>query len=163
MLKNLVLAIVVLICAAFNLAAQDSMKYAKTSADETAIRDIVKQLENGWNTHDGKIFAAPFAPDADYVVVNGFYIKGKEAIERGHNRIFTTVYKDSHNLSTVKSIRFLRPDVAIAHVGWHLEYKNEAGEMIKGDALTTLVFAKENGKWGITAFQNTPVREQGNN
>jgi hypothetical protein len=33
-----------------------------TVADETAIRQVVKLVEDGWNAHDGKAFAASSPP-----------------------------------------------------------------------------------------------------
>jgi uncharacterized protein (TIGR02246 family) len=129
-------------------------------ADETAIRQIVQQLQDGWNAHDGKAFAAPFATDADYVVVNGMKLKGREEIEKGHTGIFTTIYKESHNVGTVLGVRFLRPDVAVAHVEWNLEF-TAGGEKRKGHAINTLVVTKDGGKWSIAAFHNTPIQEQG--
>ncbi|HEV7903586.1 MAG TPA: SgcJ/EcaC family oxidoreductase [Pyrinomonadaceae bacterium] len=140
-------------------SAVNAQTPSSANTDEAAIRQIVKQIEDGWNAHDGKAFTAPFAPDADYVVVNGMFIKGKEAIEKGHIGIFTTIYKESHNVATVKSVRFLRPDVAVAHVEWNLEFK-VGGETRKGHAMNTLVLTKEGGKWSIAAFQNTPIEPQ---
>jgi uncharacterized protein (TIGR02246 family) len=130
------------------------------SADETAIRQLVQQLQDGWNAHDGKAFAAPFAVDADYVVVNGMTIKGREEIEKGHTGIFTTVYKESHNVATIKGVRFLRADVAIAHVEWNLEF-TVGGETKKAHAMNSLVLTKDGGKWSIAAFQNTPIQPPG--
>jgi uncharacterized protein (TIGR02246 family) len=123
--------------------------------DEKALRQIVKQLEDGWNAHDGKAFAAPFASDADYVVVNGMHIKGREEIERGHAGIFASIYKESRNVSAVKSVRFLRPDVAVVHVEWTLEPRPGAEKM---RAINTMVMTKDGGKWSIAAFHNTPVQ-----
>lgn len=152
-------AILIVICASALGLAQE-----KTSAnqDEVIIRQIVKTVEAGWNAHDGKAFAAPFAADADYVVVNGMYIKGKDAIEQGHIGILTTVYKDSRNAATIKSIRFLRPDVAVVHVEWNLEYKANA-ETRNNRAMNTMIMTKDSGKWSILAFHNTPIQPpQGN-
>jgi uncharacterized protein (TIGR02246 family) len=140
-------------------AAGNAQTPSSANADEAAIRQIVKQLEDGWNAHDGKAFAAPFATDADYVVVSGMFVKGREAIEQGHIGIFTTIYKDSRNVATIKSVRFLRPDIAVAHVEWNLEFKMN-GEARKGHAMNTLILAKEGGKWSIAAFQNTPIEPQ---
>jgi uncharacterized protein (TIGR02246 family) len=148
--------ILITICAASFGFAQ--AKTSKTvNQDETAIRQIVKSVEAGWNAHDGKAFAAPFASDADYVIVNGMHIKGRDAIEKGHIGIFTTVYKDSRNAATVKSVRFLRPDVAVVHVEWNLEYGGN-GETKKARAMNTMIMTKDNGKWSIAAFHNTPVQ-----
>lgn len=131
-----------------------------TSSDEAAIRQIVQQVQDGWNAHDGKAFAAPFVTDADYVVVNGMYVKGREAIEQGHTQIFSNIYKDSKNVATVKSVRFLRSDVAVAHVEWNLEFR-AGGETRKAQAMNTMVLTKEDGRWGIAVFQNTPIETQG--
>lgn len=130
--------------------SQDSTK------DEASLRQIVQQLQDGWNAHDGKAFAAPFAADADYVIVNGMKIKGREAIEKGHAAIFANIYKDSHNIGTVQSIRFLRPDVAIVHVEWKLEFR-VGSETKKARAMNTIIMTKEGGKWSIAAFHNTPI------
>jgi uncharacterized protein (TIGR02246 family) len=128
-----------------------------SSADEAAIRQIVQQLQDGWNAHDGKAFAAPFAADADYVVINGMKIKGKEEIEQGHTGIFTTIYKDSHNAGAVKGIRFLRPDIAVVHVEWTLEVRT-GDKVEKARAICSMTMTKAGGKWVIAAFQNTPIR-----
>ena len=142
-------------------AASDAQTATSTSSnDEAAIRKVVQQVQDGWNAHDGKAFAAPFAADADYVVVNGMYAKGREAIEKGHTGIFTTIYKDSHNVATIKSIRFLRPDVAVVHNEWNLEFKVN-GETRKGHAINTMIMTKDGGRWSIAAFQNTPIEPEG--
>ncbi|HEX8568130.1 MAG TPA: SgcJ/EcaC family oxidoreductase [Pyrinomonadaceae bacterium] len=147
--------ILIVICASALGFAQE--KTPKTgNQDDAALRQIVKDVETGWNAHDGKAFAAPFAPDADYVVVNGMYIKGRDIIEKGHIGIFTTIYKDSRNAATIKSVRFLRPDVAVVHVEWNLEFSAN-GEAKKSRALNTMIMTKDNGKWSIAAFHNTPV------
>lgn len=140
--------------------SSDAQTPQNSNADEAAIRQVVKQVEDGWNAHDGKAFATPFAPDADYVVVNGMRATGREEIEKGHAAIFATIYKDSRNAATVKSIRFLRPDVAVVHVEWNLEFR-AGGETRKGHAMNTMVLTRDGGKWSIAAFQNTPIQAGG--
>ena len=150
----------VLSAAAYSQTLANNSGAKEAAQDEAAIRAAIKSVEDAWNAQDGKAFAAPFAADADYVVVNGTFIKGRAAIEQGHAQIFSTIYKESRNAATVKSVRFLRPDAAVAHVEWNLEFKL-GGETRKGHAINTMVFTKENGKWVIAAFQNTPVQQQG--
>lgn len=124
------------------------------AADEAALRDIVKTLETGWNTKSGATFAKPFAEDADYVVINGMYFKGRAAIESAHQRIFDTIYKDTNVNLTVKQVRFLRSDVAVVHVTGHRD--GPAKELVH-DAILTLVTTKEKEGWTIAAFQNTAI------
>ena len=154
------LAAVVVAFTMVSVHVSDAQTSQSSNTDEAAIRQVVKQVEDGWNAHDGKAFAAPFAPDADYVVVNGMRATGRGEIEKGHTAIFTTIYKDSRNAATVKSIRFLRPDVAVVHVEWNLEFR-AGGESRKGHAMNTMVMTKDGGKWSIAAFQNTPIQAEG--
>jgi uncharacterized protein (TIGR02246 family) len=124
------------------------------AADEAALRENVKSLETGWNTKSGAVFAKPFAEDADYVVINGMYIKGRATIESAHQRIFDTIYKDTTISLTVKQVRFLRPDVAVIHVAGHREGPTKE---LTQDAMLTFVMTKEKQGWTIAAFQNTAV------
>jgi uncharacterized protein (TIGR02246 family) len=151
-------AIVVLTLACIQLGHAQTSQDSKS--DEAAIRQVVQQVQDGWNAKSGQAFAAPFAADADYVVVSGMKLKGREVIERGHTGIFKTIYKDSHNVGTVQSIRFLRPDVAVVHVEWNLEFRS-SDQTEKARALNTMVMTKDSGKWSIAAFQNTPVQPPG--
>src|SRR6185295_6140853 len=128
------------------------------SADEAAMRESVKQMETGWNTKSGALFAKPFAEDADYVVINGNYIKGRAAIETGHQRIFDTIYKDTTLSLTVKQIRFLRPDVAVVHVSGQ---RVGPTKDVVNDAMITIVMTKQKDGWLIAAFQNTAVAPRG--
>ena len=123
-------------------------------AEEAAIRESVNHLEEGWNTKSGALFAKPFAEDADYVVINGMYIKGRSIIETQHQRIFDTIYKDTKIKLTVNQIRFLRADVAVVHVSGH---RDGPSTDLMQDAMLTVVMTKEKQGWTIAAFQNTAV------
>ncbi len=127
-----------------------------SSADEAAVRECVRQMESGWNARSGAQFAKPFAADADYVVINGMQLKGRAAIAQGHQQIFDTVYRDSNLALTLRQVRFLRADVAVAHVAARLK-ATLGQETRENEAVLTLVLTKEGGGWKIAAFQNTRV------
>jgi uncharacterized protein (TIGR02246 family) len=124
------------------------------TTEELAIREVVAAVEAGWNAGDGSRFAAPFAEDADYVIVDGRYINGRQTIAQGHQQIFDTVYRDTHNVATVQGIRFHGTDVAIVHVGWQLTFRQDQAVH---KSMSTLMMAKSSDAWSIIAFQNTPV------
>lgn len=145
---NLSLALAAVLACALGVSA----KTQTAGGDDALLRENVRQLEAGWNAKSGAAFAKPFAEDADYVIINGMQIKGREAIAEGHQRIFDTIYKDSTLSLSVKQARMLRADVAVVHVSAHLKSAQGAG-----DAVITLVMTKENGAWKIAAFQNTSV------
>jgi uncharacterized protein (TIGR02246 family) len=129
---------------------------ANDAADEAAVRENVRQMETGWNTKSGALFAKPFAADADYVVVNGMYLRGREAIEQSHQRIFDTIYKNSTLSISVKQIRFIRSDVAVVHVQGVNKFR-QGEETRETNSMITLVMSKEKGDWKIVAFQNTQI------
>jgi uncharacterized protein (TIGR02246 family) len=129
---------------------------ADPAADEAAVRALVAQLEAGWNAGDGDAFAAPFAADADYVVVDGAYISGRAVIAAGHRHILSTVYRGSANRGTVEALRFLRPDVAVARVRWHLRFDAGAGPQ-EAESRCQVVATRGPGGWELAVFQNTPV------
>lgn len=143
--------------ALFACALHAALPAAAGGEDEAAIRENVRQMESGWNAKSGAQFARPFAEDADYVVINGMYMKGREAIAQAHQGIFDTIYKESTVSLSVKQLRMLRPDVAVVHVTGTNKYKL-GGEAQVSEAILTLVMTKESGGWKIAAFQNTQVK-----
>src|ERR1700752_1050108 len=144
--------------ALLTLFAVSASAQNNNAADESAMSEAVKQLETGWNTKSGAVFAKPFAEDADYVVINGNYIKGRAVIESQHQRIFDTIFKDTTLKLTVQQIRFLRPDVAVVHVKGNRGSSNS--DLIQ-DAMLTLFMTKEKQGWTIAAFQNTAIASPG--
>jgi uncharacterized protein (TIGR02246 family) len=139
-------------------STQPAMMNDTRAADEAALRANVKQLETGWNTKSGEAFAKPFAEDADYVIINGMQIKGRDVIAKSHQQIFDTFFKDTTIALTVKQIRFLRPEVAVVHVSGHRDGPTK--DLVQ-DATITFVMTKEKDGWVIAAFQNTAVTPRG--
>jgi uncharacterized protein (TIGR02246 family) len=130
--------------------------------DERAIQDLVKGLEDAWNAYDSKSFAAPFAEDANFIQIFGGQLDGRAAVEASHRAIFDTIYKGSQASFTLRSIRFVRPDVAIAFTRAHLKFF-AGGEAREIETRPTLILVreqvKEQGTWQIVAFQNTRISE----
>ena len=124
--------------------------------DKAAIEEMVKSIQEAWNAGDGKGFAAPFAEDADYVIVNGMYMKGRETIGGTHQQIFDTFYKGSNIVVSLENVRFIRPDVGIAHVRGHLKFY-EGENTRETDSRSTWVVTRNGEGWSIAAFQNTRI------
>ncbi len=129
------------------------------AADERAIRGVVAALEDAWNGHDMKAFAALFAEDADFVNVAGMWWKGRDEIERWHRALHETRMKDSRLATTDTSVRFLKRDVAVAHVSWELtgDIGLDGKPRSPRKGILTQVLAKRDGRWWIVASQNTDV------
>src|SRR5215469_4212467 len=86
-------------------------------ASTSAIRGVVSKFAETLNQHDIKAFAQLFAEDADFVTIVAGHDKGRDEIERHFSAIMSGMYKDSPLTARSVSVRFLRPDVALVHVG----------------------------------------------
>jgi uncharacterized protein (TIGR02246 family) len=133
--------------------AQQTTSHAK---DEAAIRAIIAALADAWTRGDADAWGRAFTVDADFTVWNGIYAKGREAITRGHANIFSTIYKDTRQRLDVRSIRFLRDDVAVVHVEGSVVKKDEAFPS-SPQVVPLFVLTQEKGEWLIAVFQNTKV------
>ena len=137
--------------------AQDASASAR---DEKAVRAVVASLADAWTAADAQAWAKLFTEDADFTVWNGMYSKGRVAIEQGHRQIFNTFYKDTKMRYVVRSVRFLRDDVALVHVDASV-VRNSEDFPASPHAVPLLVMVKDKGQWRIAAFQNTNVQSAG--
>ena len=146
-----------LLLALYSLAvSQTTANHAK---DEAAIRAIIANLNDAWTKGDAKLWGEQFAEDADFTVWTGTYVKGREAITRGHEEIFKTIYKGTKLGLTVRSIRFLRNDVAVAHAEGSVVKKEEEFPTTP-QVVPVFILTKEKGRWQIAVFQNTRVQSR---
>ncbi len=132
-------------------------------ADLAAIQEVVAQTSAAFNLHDAKAFARYYTPDAWLVTVRGESMAGTSAIESGLASIFKSRAKTARLETLDVSIRFIRPDVAVAHVLNELSgLKSSSGEVLPAHReLSIRVLVKDDGVWRVTAFHNTIVRPFG--
>jgi uncharacterized protein (TIGR02246 family) len=143
------------------------------NADDHAIADIVARAEAAWNKGDAAAFCAAMADDVDFINVLGEHHQGRDTVARGHQFIFSTIYKDSRVRYTVDRIRYVRPDVALAFIHAKLisrlppnaiasaaRQSRIDDEMHESQARPTMILAKSDGHWRIVAFHNTSIAPQ---
>ena len=148
--RIIAISAMLLVCCGAALA-QQPVSHEK---DEAAIRAIIAGLADAWTRGDSDAWGRAFAEDADFTVWNGLYVKGRAAIARGHAQIFSTIYKDTKLDAHVRSIRFLRDDVAVVHVEGSVVKKGEPSPASPIDC-PVLVMTRDKGQWLVAAFQNT--------
>jgi uncharacterized protein (TIGR02246 family) len=123
---------------------------------ERVVADLVGGLEKAWNAADGVAFARPFAEDADFVNVRGEHFRTRDAIAKGHQGIFNTIYKGSVVHYQVIAVRAIAPGVLVAHARSTLKAPTGplAGEH---SSLFTIVLVEDLHDLRIAAFHNTLV------
>jgi uncharacterized protein (TIGR02246 family) len=129
------------------------------ATEEQAIRQVAKDYETRWNKHDMNSFADLFTDDAEWVNVVGMVWRGKPEIMKAHRAFHETNFKNRSVYVDDVSVRFIRPDVAVAIVKWKVDgfIAPDGRQFDKGIDVSTLVFAKQNGKWLIASGENVTV------
>jgi len=111
---------ILMVCATL---AAGALQAQSNTAEEQAIRKVLRGMHDALDARDFKAFGQFFAEDAEFVNVTATLAIGRDAIVELHIRSQNGVFKgidwkslEAQMPERVVSIRFLRPDVAIAHV-----------------------------------------------
>ena len=127
---------------------------AETTAEEAAIKEVFASFARSWDTPGLPGFEELFTEGADFVVITGKWLKGRDTIVSYHRELLKRHYAGSKQLPQVVTVRFLTPTIAIAHLASGANYVQD-GQPKTRTALATATLVKEHGKWLIDAFHNT--------
>ena len=124
--------------------------------DDAAIHQVQSRQAAAWNSHDAAAYASLFTLDGDVVNVVGWWWRGRAEIESKLRAAFALVFRDSKLTITDVQVKFLTPEIAVAHVRWTMEgAKTPTGIPEPRQGIQTQVLKKQAGTWLIAAFQNT--------
>lgn len=125
--------------------------------DIEEIRQIVADVEQGFNTNDAELMNRHFTADAAVVNAVGVRIVGREALLAASEAGLAGPLRDQYARYELRDVTFLRPDVALAHK--EAFAITEDGSPIDLDhAMNALyVLVKEDGRWWVAARQHTLV------
>ena len=125
-------------------------------AEEDAIRKLIEEMTDAFNAHDATRCSQIFMADGDLATVRGEWFHGASEIKRGLDEIFTTRAGAARLTPVDIRIRFIRPDVALAHVQNELSGLNGSdGKLLAPHIEFSLrVFSKEDGGWRLAAMHN---------
>jgi len=146
-------------CAVLSIALSLPSRADNGSTDEQQIRSVVTEMTDGFNKHDARAASQMYTADADFVTVRGERANGASELERRLAAIFATRAREATHRTLDVTVRFVTPDVAVAHV------TNELSGIVRPDGqrlpphteLSIRVFVKADGVWKVAAFHNTIV------
>ena len=150
---RILLALTVLVLAVSPLSA--------TQADEeNAIREIQARWDDAWNRNDVKALSSLVAEDVRFVNVAGQVLTGRREFEQLQTRTHAMQFKESVRTVTGTDIKFLTPDIAVAHVRWGMrgDKDRDGTPRQPRNGVMMQVLMKRDGKWAVVAAQNTDVR-----
>jgi uncharacterized protein (TIGR02246 family) len=128
--------------------------------DRAAIAQTVANFVNAWNVHDARAFAATFTEDADFTNVAGTHANGRANVEAFHAPMFATIFKDSHQTSTVRSVRFLTTDLAAIDVDCEMtgaKAPDGSPRPYRKTLINTVMQKQSGGSWLILIMHNSEL------
>lgn len=135
-----------------------------TAAEEASIRKVIDAEEDAWNRGDAKAFAARFQEQGSFTDVFGAVSRSRVELEKRQVEFFTSLFKGSRLALKVRSVRFLRPDVAIVEIDTEVSGFRKLPPVVYVDAEKVLrtrlqqVMAKTGTDWMVAAFHNVDVK-----
>jgi uncharacterized protein (TIGR02246 family) len=126
-------------------------------ADVAAIRRVIADTDRAFNTNDAELLVEHFAANVTAVGVSGLRLDGRAAVLDASKTLFAGPLADQRASYDVAGIRFVRPDVVLAHK--HATALDADGNPLSvGHAMTALyVLVREGDRWWVVARQNTLV------
>ena len=140
--------------------------HAQSNPDETAIRRILDNEVATWNKGDTDGYSRDFAADGTFTNIRGMFFKGHQEFRDRHEAIFKGEFRGTSVKQEVVSLRFIRPDVAIAEtLTWVSGFPTSGpppGTQVdaNGRLRTRLlqVLKKDGGEWKIVVYHNVDIK-----
>lgn len=124
----------------------------------TSVDELVGMLRDSWNRHDMATYVALFGPDAVYVNAIGTVWRGQEEIERGHQRLHGTAFRESKITKMTHRETAVAAGVAVCVCDWEMVGAKPPEGWRMPDprrGIMTLVLVRGESGWQIAAGQNT--------
>jgi uncharacterized protein (TIGR02246 family) len=118
-----------------------------------AINQLAAEMERAWNAGDAHGFAKSFQADGLFTNINGSSYLGKQAFEQRHKDIFAGSLKDSKSSMSLRNLRLIRPDVAIANFDCVVTLPGRAPL----ETRLQMVLVDNGRQWNIAAYHNTAL------
>ncbi|WP_337175867.1 SgcJ/EcaC family oxidoreductase [Paludisphaera sp.] len=130
------------------LAGSTALAQPPAGGDDEAVRDVVRRYVEAREARDAKAVEALLTADADQLVSDGTWRRGRDALVRG--MLESSSKNPGKRTIEVESVRLLGPDVALADGRYTL-----AGAGPDARAMwTTIILARADGGWKIAGIRN---------
>jgi uncharacterized protein (TIGR02246 family) len=152
-----------LLLACFLLGSAISSSRCATGLPQTAANpaqdkdraDVEKAVQNymdSWNKHDVHAVALTYTEDTDFVNNFGALTHGRAGMEATFGPFMSGAYSETHQTGQVRTLRFLKPDVAAVDVDWEMTGAKNADGSVRPTrkGIHSLIMTKQSdGSWLI--------------
>ncbi|MEV4516926.1 SgcJ/EcaC family oxidoreductase [Dactylosporangium sp. NPDC049525] len=117
-----------------------------------ALRDVVGRVQDAQQRESVEEFVALFRHDAIWTTGHGRRLTGRDEIGAFTRKVLPGAMRGTTVTYEMLDVLFIRPDVAAVRVRQTTVSPDGTAE-----GSPVYVMAKEDGRWLLTACQNTPV------
>lgn len=119
------------------------------AADEAAVRKVVERYVDAREASDPRAIEALFTPDADQLVSDGTWRRGRNTLVQG--MLESSRKNPARRTIAVESVRLLTPDVALAD-GRYVQKARDGGK--DREMWTAITLTRGADGWRIAAIRN---------
>jgi uncharacterized protein (TIGR02246 family) len=137
-----------------NITAVSQDVNKKQSADISAIKQLMANIDEVYNKRDAEAYSGYFTEDADFLWATGQLSTGRSEIKQQVTNAFTMVSPEYKHISEMQKIRFLKPDIAIGD--GTVAFAREGTPEPVWKAPASCVLKKEKGEWRCASVRLIP-------
>lgn len=137
------------------MTSAETQTASTRAQDEEAIRALYRQIMDGWNQGSGEKFAAPFATDGEQMSFEGSRFRGRQEIAGFHQMLFDRFLRGSRLIGRVTDIRFLTPEIALAHAIGGTIMPDETNLAPDRNSVQSMVAVRRDGAWRLARLHNS--------
>lgn len=119
------------------------------AADEAAIREVIRRYVDAREASDPEAIKPLFTPDADQLVSDGTWRKGRDELVKG--MLESSKRNPAKRAIAVESVRLIAPDVALAD-GRYTQKARDGGK--DRELWAAFALRREVDGWRIAAIRN---------
>lgn len=159
---TMMVSLLVLLCLWTSSWAQQQSD--TNDAASAGIKQSLSDWSSAYNRHDPHGCAQGFVEDADMVSLAGIGFHGRKAIEDHYGRTFSTTLANAHRTDTVKSIRFLSPEIASVDDAFEItgstsKASGDHSVLPPRKGILQLIYVRQNGQWLVAVSHETEYNE----
>jgi|GEM_PF-2461575 len=151
--------LIVLFTISLRSVSQEDKIYHASDLD--ALKSLPVKWEKYWNNHNIDSLGTMLKEDVDFVNLAGIWVKGKAATVKLLGQAHQTTFKSSIWTTDSTGIKYVKPDLAILHIGWGIsgDVDPDGSSRKPRHGIFTWVAIKEKGQWQLLTIDNVSIRE----
>lgn len=132
---------------------------------QDTIEKAVQNYMDAWNTHDVHAVAMTYTEDCDFVNNFGTLTHGRAQMEATFGPFMSGPYSNTVQTGHIRTIRYLKPDVAAVDVDWEMTgAKNPDGSIrpTRKGIHSLILMKQSDGSWQIAMMHVHEFTNQAN-